>query len=107
MNEIRSASTRSESNLTDAHGRDHVTQAELALTDNGRILGLKVETYANMGAYLSTFAPAVPTYLHATLLSGEYDIPAIHCRVVGTFTNTTPVIIKNKPKTVCQFNVWL
>jgi len=88
---VKWTSTRSESNLTDAHGRDHVTQAELALTDNGRILGLKVETYANMGAYLSTFAPAVPTYLHATLLSGEYDIPAIHCRVVGTFTNTTPV----------------
>lgn len=88
---VKWTSTRSESNLTDAHGRDHVTQAELALDGEGRILGLRVDTYANLGAYLSTFGPLVPTYLHATLLSGEYDIPAIHCRVVGTFTNTTPV----------------
>ncbi|HLV02609.1 MAG TPA: molybdopterin cofactor-binding domain-containing protein [Acidobacteriota bacterium] len=88
---VKWTATRSEANLSDAHGRDHVTEAELALDDNGRILGLRVQTYANLGAYLSTFGPAVPTYLYGTLLSGEYDIPAIFCRVVGVFTNTTPV----------------
>lgn len=88
---VKWTATRSEASLTDAHGRDHVTKAELALDDAGRILGLRAKTFANMGAYLSTFGPLVPTYLHATLLSGQYDIPAIYCQVIGTFTNTTPV----------------
>ena len=88
---VKWIATRSEGNLTDAHGRDHVTKAELAADENGKILGLRVKTYANMGAYLSTFAPAVPTYLYGTLMSGEYNIPAIHCHVLGVFTNTTPV----------------
>ncbi|OUC09819.1 carbon monoxide dehydrogenase, partial [Litorilinea aerophila] len=88
---VKWTATRSETYLTDAHGRDHVTTAEMALDENGKILGLRVETYAAMGAYLSTFAPAVPTYLYGTLLSGEYDIPAIHCHVIGTFTTTAPV----------------
>lgn len=88
---VKWTATRSETNMTDAHGRDHVTKAELALDENGKILGLRVNTYANMGAYLSTFAPAVPTYLYGTLMSGQYDIPAIHCRVIATFTHTTPV----------------
>ncbi|MDA2932933.1 molybdopterin-dependent oxidoreductase [Acidobacteria bacterium AH-259-D05] len=88
---VKWTATRSEASLIDAHGRDHVTQAEMALEEDGHIVGLRVKTYANMGAYLSTFGPAVPTYLHGTLLSGEYDIPAIHCQVIGTFTNTTPV----------------
>jgi carbon-monoxide dehydrogenase large subunit len=88
---VKWAATRHETNLTDAHGRDHVTHAEMALDDEGKILGLNVETYATMGAYLSTFAPSVPTYLHGTLMSGQYDMPAIHIRVIGTFTNTAPV----------------
>jgi carbon-monoxide dehydrogenase large subunit len=88
---VKWTATRSETNLTDAHGRDHVTRASLALDANHKITGLRVDTYAAMGAYLSTFAPAVPTYLYGTLLSGQYDIPAIHCHVVGTFTTTTPV----------------
>ncbi|MDA2938180.1 xanthine dehydrogenase family protein molybdopterin-binding subunit [Acidobacteria bacterium AH-259-A15] len=88
---VKWTATRTEANLTDTHGRDHVTEAEMALDENGQILGLRVKTYANMGAYLSTFGPLVPTYLHGTLLSGEYDIPAIYCNVIGTFTNTTPV----------------
>ena len=88
---VKWTATRSEASLTDAHGRDHVTKAELALDDTGRILGLRAKTFANMGAYLSTFGPLIPTYLHATLLSGQYDIPAIYCQVIGTFTNTTPV----------------
>ncbi len=88
---VKWTATRSETNLTDAHGRDHVSHAELALDAGGKILALRVETYAAMGAYLSTFAPAVPTYLYGTLLSGQYDIPAIYVRTLGVFTNTVPV----------------
>ena len=88
---VKWTATRSEASLTDAHGRDHVTQAELAIDADGKLLGLRVHTYAAMGSYLSTFAPCVPTYLHGTLMSGQYDIPAIHVRVIGTFTNTAPV----------------
>ncbi|MEL7061293.1 MAG: molybdopterin cofactor-binding domain-containing protein, partial [Acidobacteriota bacterium] len=88
---VKWTATRSETNLTDAHGRDHVSRGVLALDAEGTILGLQVETWAAMGAYLSTFAPAVPTYLYGTLLSGQYDIPAIHVRTLGTFTHTTPV----------------
>ena len=88
---VKWTATRSETNQTDAHGRDHVTEAEMALSDEGRILGFRVRTWAGLGAYLSTFAPAVPTYLYGTLLSGQYDMPAIHVRVLGTFTTTTPV----------------
>jgi carbon-monoxide dehydrogenase large subunit len=88
---VKWTATRSEATQTDAHGRDHVTRGELALDDDGRILALRVHTYAAMGAYLSTFAPAVPTYLYGTLLSGEYAIPAIHVKVVATFTHTAPV----------------
>ncbi len=88
---VKWTATRSEANLTDAHGRDHVTKAALATDSQGRITGLRAKTYANMGAYLSTFAPAVPTYLYGTLMSGEYDIPAIHVQTIGTFTTTAPV----------------
>ena len=88
---VRWTSSRREAFLTDAHGRDHVTEAEMAFDAQGKIVGLRVKTIANMGAYLSTFAPAVPTYLYATLLNGVYTIPAIHAHVTGVFTNTTPV----------------
>ncbi len=88
---VKWTATRSEANLTDAHGRDHVSRAEIALDAGGKILGLRVDTYAAMGAFLSTFAPAVPTYLYGTLLSGQYDIAAIYVHVFGVFTNTTPV----------------
>ncbi len=88
---IKWTATRSEANLTDAHGRDHATTADMALDADGRILALRVKTFAAMGAYLSTFAPAIPTYLYGTLLSGQYAIPAIHCNVIGVFTNTAPV----------------
>ena len=77
--------------MTDAHGRDHVTDAEMALSQDGKILGLHVKTIANLGAYLSTFAPAVPTFLYGTLLNGVYTIGAIQCEVTGVFTNTTAV----------------
>ena len=88
---IRWTATRREAFQTDAHGRDHVTDAEIALDKDGKILALRVKTIANMGAYLSTFAPAVPTYLYATLLNGCYTIGAIHAEVTGVFTNTTAV----------------
>ena len=82
---------RSESFLSDAHGRDHVTHAELAMDANGKFLAMRVKTVANMGAYLSTFASAVPTILYATLLAGQYTTPVIHCEVTASFTNTAPV----------------
>ena len=88
---IRWTATRREAFQTDAHGRDHITDAELALSKDGKILGLRVKTTANLGAYLSTFAPAVPTYLYGTLLNGVYEMGAIHADVTGVFTNTTPV----------------
>ncbi len=88
---IRWTASRREAYQTDAHGRDHVTDAEIALSREGKILGLRVKTVANLGAYLSTFAPAVPTFLYGTLLNGVYTIGAIHVEVTGVFTNTTAV----------------
>src|SRR5487761_2066415 len=82
---------RSEAFLTDAHGRDHISHAEMAFDKDNRILGLRVTTHANLGAYMSLFSSAVPTYLYATLLSGQYNIPAIHAEVVTVYTNTVPV----------------
>ncbi len=84
-------STRSEASMTDAHGRDHVTHAKLGLKSDGTITGLYVTTWANMGAYLSTFAPLIPTALYITLLSGLYKIPVIFGESYGTMTNTVPV----------------
>jgi len=88
---IKWVAERSESFLTDAHGRDHVTHAELALDKDGKFLALRVQTTANMGAYLSTFASCIPTILYATLLAGQYTTPAIWCEVTAAFTNTAPV----------------
>jgi aerobic carbon-monoxide dehydrogenase large subunit len=88
---IKWTAERSESFVSDAHGRDHVTHVELALDAQARFLALKVSTIANMGAYLSTFAPAIPTYLYGTLLAGTYTTPAIYCETKAVFTNTAPV----------------
>jgi carbon-monoxide dehydrogenase large subunit len=88
---IKWTAERSESFVTDAHGRDHVSTAELALDRNGKFLALRVHTTANLGAYLSTFASCIPTILYATLLAGQYATPAIYCEVQAVFTNTTPV----------------
>jgi carbon-monoxide dehydrogenase large subunit len=82
---------RSEAFLSDAHGRDHATVAEMAVDKDGHFLALRVHTVANLGAYLSTFASSVPTILYATLLAGQYKTPAIYCEVDGVFTNTVPV----------------
>ena len=88
---IKWIAERSESFVSDAHGRDHVSHAELALDKDGKFLALRVKTDANMGAYLSTFAPAVPTILYATLLAGQYTTPQIYVEVDAWFTNTAPV----------------
>jgi carbon-monoxide dehydrogenase large subunit len=82
---------RAEAFVSDAHGRDHVTHAELACDKDGKFLAMRVTTTANMGAYLSTFASCIPTILYATLLAGQYTTPAIHCEVTASFTNTVPV----------------
>ena len=88
---IKWAADRSESFLTDAHGRDHATVAEMAMDANGKFLALRVHTDANLGAYLSTFSTAVPTILYATLLAGQYTTPQVYVEVDAWFTNTAPV----------------
>jgi aerobic carbon-monoxide dehydrogenase large subunit len=88
---IKWTATRSEAFLSDAHGRDHVTTADLAMDANGKFVAFRVHTTANMGAYLSAFAPLIPTYLYATLFAGQYTTPQIYCEVRAVFTNTTPV----------------
>jgi aerobic carbon-monoxide dehydrogenase large subunit len=88
---IKWTAERSESFLSDAHGRDHVTQAEMAMDKDGKFLALRVHTDANLGAYLSTFSTCVPTILYATLLAGQYTTPLIHVEVDAWFTNTVPV----------------
>ncbi|KPF44960.1 xanthine dehydrogenase family protein molybdopterin-binding subunit [Rhizobium sp. AAP43] len=88
---VKWTSDRTEAFLTDAHGRDHVSKVKMAFDENNNIIGLKVDTIANLGAYMSLFSSSVPTYLYATLLSGQYAIPAIHANVRTVYTNTVPV----------------
>ena len=88
---VKWTAERSESFMSDAHGRDHVTHAELGVDAQGKFVALKVVTIANMGAYLSTFATCVPTYLYGTLLAGTYTTPVIFCETKAAFTNTVPV----------------
>ena len=88
---VKWTSDRSESFIADAHGRDHITRAEMAFDADGKILGLRAKTIANIGGYMSTFSSAIPTYMYATLLSGQYAIPQIYCEVDAVYTNTVPV----------------
>jgi carbon-monoxide dehydrogenase large subunit len=88
---IKWTAERSESFLSDAHGRDHVAVAELALDADGKFLALREYATVNLGAYLSTFATCVPTILHSTLLAGQYTTPAIYSEITAVFTNTAPV----------------
>src|SRR6266581_1560728 len=88
---VKWTAERSESFMSDAHGRDHVTHVELALDGEAKFLALKVSTIANMGAYLSTFATCIPTYLYGTLLAGTYTTPAIYVETKAVFTHTVPV----------------
>ena len=88
---IKWTADRSEAFLSDAHGRDHVTHAEMAMDQNGKFLAFRVHTDANLGAYLSTFSTAIPTILYATLLAGQYTTPQVYVEVDAWFTNTAPV----------------
>ncbi|MGR3652898.1 MAG: xanthine dehydrogenase family protein molybdopterin-binding subunit [Roseovarius sp.] len=88
---VKWTSTRGEAFMSDAHGRDHVTKIELALDADNNFTALRTDTHANMGAYLSTFAPCVPTWLHGTLMAGNYKTPLIYVNVKAVFTNTVPV----------------
>ncbi|MDH5797004.1 MAG: xanthine dehydrogenase family protein molybdopterin-binding subunit [Paracoccaceae bacterium] len=88
---VKWTSTRAEAFMSDAHGRDHVTKIELALDADNNFVALRTDTHANMGAYLSTFASSVPTWLHGTLMAGNYKTPLIYVHVNAVFTNTVPV----------------
>jgi carbon-monoxide dehydrogenase large subunit len=88
---VKWVETRSENYQATIHGRDHIQELELAATKDGKLLGLRAKTWANLGAYLSTAGPGIPTILHGLMLSGCYQIPAIREDVYGVFTNTTPV----------------
>ena len=88
---VKWSETRSENYLATTHGRDHIQDVEIAATKDGMITGLRAKVWANLGAYLSTAAPGVPTILHALMYSGAYKIPNISADVLGVVTNTTPV----------------
>ena len=88
---VKWTAERSESFITDTHGRDHHTKAEMGFDQDGNMVGLRVKTFASMGAYLSTFGPCIPTYLHGTLMQGLYTTPAVYVDVTAVFTTTTPV----------------
>ena len=88
---VKWTADRTEAFMSDAHGRDHVTKAEMALDENGKFLAMRVHTTANLGAYLSTFATMVPSYLYAFLFAGQYATPLIYSEVKAVFTNTAPV----------------
>ena len=88
---VKWTSDRTEAFLTDAHGRDHVSKARIGFDKDGKIVGFSIDTIANIGAYMSLFSSSVPTYLYATLLSGQYNIANIHCNVRTVYTNTAPV----------------
>lgn len=88
---IKWTADRTEAFLSDAHGRDHVTHAEMAMDKDGKFLAFRVHTDANLGSYLSTFSTAIPTILYATLLAGQYTTPQVYVEVDAWFTNTAPV----------------
>lgn len=88
---VKWTSDRSEAFLTDAHGRDHVVKSKMGFDKDGKIVAHLTDEYCAMGAYLSTFAPAVPTYLHGTLFQGVYTTPLIHLNVIAPFTHAVPV----------------
>ena len=88
---VRWVATRSEGFQATTHGRDHITDIEIAATSDGKVLGLRAKVHANLGAYLSTASTGVPTILHGLMLSGAYTFGAIHEDVFGVFTNTVPV----------------
>ncbi|MFN3661698.1 xanthine dehydrogenase family protein molybdopterin-binding subunit [Yoonia sp.] len=88
---VKWTADRTEAFLTDAHGRDHVTKIELACEKDGTFIAFRTETMANVGAYLSNFSTATPTFLHGTLMAGNYTVPNVYVNVKAVFTNTAPV----------------
>ncbi|MBU2994123.1 xanthine dehydrogenase family protein molybdopterin-binding subunit [Octadecabacter sp. 1_MG-2023] len=88
---VKWTATRTESFLADAHGRDHVTKIELACEKDGTFIAFRTETMANVGAYLSNFSTVTPTFLHGTLMAGNYTVPNVYVNVKAVFTNTAPV----------------
>jgi carbon-monoxide dehydrogenase large subunit len=88
---VKWAAERSEAFLCDTQGRDNITLGELAIDKDGKLLALRTRNVANMGAYLSTFAPYIPTYAGTSVLSSVYGFQAIYANVLGLFTNTVPV----------------
>lgn len=88
---VRWTADRSEAFLSDAHGRDHVTTIEVGATTDGEILAIRTSTMANVGAYLSNFSTATPTFLHGTLMAGPYKVPHVYVNLKTVFTNTAPV----------------
>ena len=81
---------RSEHFLADSHGRDNISTAKIALDDKNRFLALELDIIADMGAYLSCYAPYIP-WLGVGMATGVYDIPAAHVRLRGVYTNTVPI----------------
>ncbi|HEY0204707.1 MAG TPA: xanthine dehydrogenase family protein molybdopterin-binding subunit [Acetobacteraceae bacterium] len=88
---VKWASERSEAFLSDTHGRDNIMQGEIALDDGGKFLAMRIRNVANMGAYLSNYAPMIPTMAGTKVLASVYGFQAIYANVVGVFTNTVPV----------------
>lgn len=88
---VKWVATRTEAMMTDSQGRDHVTNVRLAVNDDGIFTAVYVKTWSNQGAYISTFAPLIPTALYITLLSGLYKIKGVYGEMWGTITNTVPV----------------
>ncbi len=88
---VKFCEDRSENYLSTTHGRDHQTDIEIGATKDGRITALKVSTFANLGGYLSTIAPGIPTTLYGRMIAGCYKIPSVHVGVTGVYTNTAMV----------------
>jgi aerobic carbon-monoxide dehydrogenase large subunit len=88
---VKFVEDRSENYKSSTHGRDHITDVEIAGQRDGTITGLRINTYANLGAYLSTIAPGIPTTLYGRIATGVYKIPGAYCKVFGVYTNTAMV----------------
>jgi carbon-monoxide dehydrogenase large subunit len=88
---VKFVEDRSENFKYSTAGRDHISDVEIAGTRDGQITGLRVQTYANLGAYISTIAPGIPTTLYGRIITGVYRIPAAYAHVTGVYTNTAMV----------------
>ena len=88
---VKFCEDRSENYVSTTHGRDHITDLEIGATKDGKITALKVDTFANLGAYFSTIAAGIPTTLYGRMLAGCYKMPNILCHVTGVYTNTAMV----------------